>query len=359
MKVSLTEFYKQFKALVNTGIYDLLDRPNWSKGDLLYSKVENGVPGVTSAPLVSFYPIVTTDAELNNLKTANFGTVFNTWRKISLYGKNSMYNPPEAEAWSYDSVNDRIVCTVNSAQLTGFISPDSYDNYTMEVELSSTDGDDDAIGLMLAFTEEAGIPFSLVLYRNAGSGIGGWPLVVNMNPGPVADGARWVARVSGTLHYPDGNPIGTNGFDGLTNHGGWNTLGVIRVKVERSSTQIKVWTTDKGTPTVYDDANSFTIDLTAAADLKRFQQPCKIGYIAQSQNSSSFKVYQAPGSNVPIVDSRDGSMWKYEDRVWKQYLKGSAQVIAEFPQGRLFSSTVDKRMYFTNLDGVLLNVTPP
>jgi hypothetical protein len=232
----------------------------------------------------------------------------------------------------------------------------------MEVELSSTDGDDDAIGLMLAFQEEGGVPYSLVLYRNAGSGIAqvggqGWPLLVTMNPGPAADNPLAVGQVSGTLKYPNGTAIGTTGFDGQTNHGGWPDLGAVRVKVERTATRIKIWTSDKGTPTVYDDANSITVDLTQTA-LKRFQNPGKIGYIAQSQNAASFKVYEAPGSNKPIIDARDSSIWKYENRTWVKYAAGSQSGVDEMPQGRMFSSTVDKQLYYTKEDGVLSNMTP-
>ena len=143
MKISLREFYQQFKALVNTGIYDLLGRPNWSKGDVLFSKVKDGTPSVVSGPLVNFYPIVNTDVQLND------------------------------------------------------------------------------------------------------------------------------------------------------------------------------------------------------------------------QKSASFKVYQAPGSNKPIIDARDSSTWKYENRAWVKYATGDAKAVMEMPQGRLFSSTVDKQLYYTEEDGVLSNITPP
>ena len=108
MKISLQEFYHQFKVMVNTSIYDLLDLSNWSKGEALFIKVKDKLPNVVSGPLVNFYPIVNTDAQLNDQKSASFSTVFNQWERISLNGTNKMQDATEANAWSYDSTNDAI-----------------------------------------------------------------------------------------------------------------------------------------------------------------------------------------------------------------------------------------------------------
>lgn len=365
MKIKLAEFYQQFKTFVAQGIYDALGRPNWSKGDVLFSQTVNGVPNVISDQLVNFYPIVTSDAELNDQKSASFGTVFNQWERISLNGTNKMMDPAEANAWAYDAALDVITCSVNSSYTTGFLSPESYDNYVFEVELSSNNPDDDSIGLCLAYLEENGVPFSLMMYRTFstvvpnGAGFKVEPVYVVMNPGPVSQGMKHVGGVTGTLHLTDGvTPAPATGIVNNGGYGGWNTAGPIRVKVERTATQIKIWTTDVGSPDVYSDVNSLTINLTSN-DLKRFQQPSRIGYIAFSQPLASFKVFQAPGSNKPILDARDGSMWRYENRAWKQYLSGSVQVQAELPQGRLYSSSVNKRLYYTKVDGTLSDITPP
>ena len=364
MKISLREFYQQFKVLVNTGIYDLLDRPNWSKGDVLFSKVKDGTPSVVSGPLVNFYPIVNTDAQLNDQKSASFSTVFNQWERISLNGTNKMQDATEANAWSYDSTNDAIVCSVNSAYTTGFLSPDKYDSYTFEVELSSNNGDDDAIGLCMAYLEENGVPMSLMVYRTFSTVVPGGsaqrvdPVYVIMNPNNVATGMKYIGGFTGTLHHADGSVIPAEGITTNGGKGSWQVAGAVRLKIERTATQIKIWATDVGSPSVYSEANSMTIALTGA-DLKRFQQPSKIGYIAFSQPAASFKVYQAPGSNKPIIDARDSSTWKYENRAWVKYATGDAKAVMEMPQGRLFSSTVDKQLYYTEEDGVLSNITPP
>jgi hypothetical protein len=364
MKISLREFYQQFKVLVNTGIYDLLDRPNWSKGDALFSKVEDGTPSVVSGPLVNFYPIVNTDAQLNDQKSASFGTVFNQWERISLNGANKMTDPAEAAAWNYDSANDAIVCTVNSVYTTGFLSPDKYDSYIFEVELSSADGDDDAIGLCLAYLEENGVPMSLMVYRTFSTVVPHDasyridPVYVVLNPASPTGTMKYIGGVTGTLHHADGSVIPAEGITTNGGKGSWGTAGPVRLKVERTATQIKIWASDVGSPTVYSEANSLVIPLTSA-DLKRFQQPAKIGYIAFSQPQATFKVFQSPGSNKPIIDARDNSTWKYENRAWVKYAAGNPKAVMEMPQGRLFSSTVDKQLYFTKEDGVLSNITPP
>lgn len=364
MKKPLAAFVRQTLNFMTLGIYDLLDRPNWSKGDTLFSQVENGEPSVVSGPLVNFYPIVQTDAQLNDQKSASFGTVFNKWQRVSIHGQSNMFNPDEANAWTYDATNDVIVCTVNSATTTGFLSPEKYDSYTFEVELSSTSGDDDAIGLCLAYLEEGGIPMSLMVYRTFSTVIphdATWrvdPVTVIMNPGTVALGMKYIGGFTGTLHHADGSVIPAEGITTNGGKGSWADAGKVRLKIERTATQIKIWASDVGSPTVYSEANSMTIALTSA-DLKRFQQPSKIGYIAYSQPASSFNVFQAPGSNVPIIDARDSSTWKYENRTWVHHAQGSAESVAEMPQGRLYASTVDLDLYYTKEDGVLTDITPP
>jgi hypothetical protein len=64
MKTKLSTFIRQTLVFMSQGVYDMLDRPNWSKGDALYSKVTNGDPSVVSGQLVNFYPIINTDALL-------------------------------------------------------------------------------------------------------------------------------------------------------------------------------------------------------------------------------------------------------------------------------------------------------
>lgn len=364
MKIKLSAFYQQFKAFVAQGIYDSLGRPNWSKGDVLFSKTVNGVPDVISGQLLNFYPIIQTDGELSDLKTASFATVFNQWERISLYGAIKMQSPEEAASWTYNATLDTIVCPVNSAYTTGFLSPEYYDNYTFEVELSSAHGDDDAIGVCVAYLEENGIPQSLMVYRTFSTAVptptGNRvdPVHVILNPGASSGTMKRIGGFTGTLRHADGTEIPAAGITTNGGHGGWNLVGPVRLKVERTATQVKIWATDFGSPEVYSDANSMVIDLTTA-DLKRFQQPSRIGYITYSQPAATFKVFQAPGSNKPIVDSRDNSMWRYENRAWAQYLAGSVQLQTEFPQGRLYSSTVTKRLYYTKVDGTLSDITPP
>lgn len=361
---SLKQFVKDATAFISGGVYNLFGRSTWSKGNLLRVDVDSaGQSSLVSVPLLTMGPIVSTDAQLEDAKTPKFSTVFNTWRRISLQGTSSLFVPAEADSWTYDAATDSVTCTVNSVYLTGFISPEAYDNYTFEVELSSNNGDDDAIGLCLAFQEEDGVPYSLVLYRIAGSGgpsptpnVSNFPFQIGYNPGAAANNRTLiVAGLSGSLQYPDGTLIGGGTTDGQQTHGGWSSLGAIRVKVERSVSQITVWTTDRSDLT-YRPENSLTIDLDSQSYLKRFKLPGKIGYIAHSQPYASFKTIQAPGANAPVYDVRDKSVWLYENRNWIRYPAGDAKVKAAYPKGLLYSSTQEHKTYFSTDDGVLTQI---
>lgn len=351
MKKRLSDFVSEAVAFMTGGVYDIFGRQNWGKGEALFVQTNtDGSREVTSDALVTAMPIVTKSSDLSAQKNKTFQDVFNKWQRIAYVARNPSANPEELNTWNYDATNDQVVCTVNSVSTVGFISPQAYDNYTFEVTVSSTDGDDDAIGLCVAYLDNGdGTADGLFLYRLAGSNVnpvntdGVWALQLNLNTSVA------LAGVSAGLHFPDGTAvpekITTNGANGS-----WSTLGPITLKVVRNGSVITCSTTDKG-GSAY--VASFSFDLNSRADTKKFIAPCRIGYIAYSQPNATFKVIQQPGSRDPIVDITDGSVWKWENNQWVQYPESSPALKALIKQGRFFSSTVDGGLYFAFSDGTL------
>lgn len=362
----LSVFIKETVAFMSGGAYDLLGRTGWGKGDALFVQTDtDGTQEVVSDSLMTAMPIVTSASALTAQKNKKFQDVFNSWLRIAYANRDPKNQPSELTAWSYDAASDHVQCTVNSESTVGFISPNAYDSYTFEVIVSSTDADDDAIGLCVAYLPNAdGTADAIFLYRVAGSNVVpadsdsvyGFSLV--LNPDSTRRASTVLAGTSAGLHFPDGTAmpakVNTNGANG-----GWNTLGEIRLKVVRNGSVLTCSTSDKGNSAY---VASFTFDLASRDDTKKFIAPARIGYICHSQGAATFNVLQQPGSKEPILDTTDGSVWKWENGAWVQYAAGSASLTGLIKRGRLYSSTFDRNLYYAFDDGILTlvgQINPP
>lgn len=352
----------------------LFKKPDWSVGhNLTVRKLPDGSLDIKPiAPCVTVQ-VATNDQELTDAKAVSFATIFNTWTRVSIHGKNPHALPSEENAWTYNAATDAIVCSVNSETSIGFISPQKYDNYTFEVEVASTSADDDAIGLCVAYLpQDDGTVKSLMLFRQAGSNIG--PAIWENSPVPAlnltyqgwrTNGAvptnaadrdsqgYTVAGTSGNLVFPDGTPIPSGG---ITTNGlnlGWDKLGAIRLKIVRTPTSITCYTTNKGS-VVYDPVNSFTVDLTADPRLKPFQAPASIGFLAHSQPAGTYKSIQQPGLKNDIIDIRDYSVWKWENSQWVKHAMTADT--CPFEPGQVVHSPLTKKSYFTNTNLTMFQI---
>lgn len=357
-KQSLKTFIADTLKFMGSGVYDLFGRGNsWSSGNVLHITANQTVEAM---PLVQFLTVASTDAEITNVKGAGFQQIFDTWERISYTDGNPHAQPTEETSWTMNATTKQVVCEVNSVSTVGFIGPDFYDNYEMEVVLSSTDGDDDGIGLCLGYIVENGTAHMLMVSRQGSQGffaagapnqtIGEGLLEVVVNPGTL--GVR-VGSLIGSLRYPDGTtpvkPLSAG-------HGGWNTLGEIGLKVKRTPDTIQIWTTDKDGLGTYKPENSLTIDLSGNDLLAKFRQPCRIGYVANSQAKSTWRVLSQPDFYDTIYDARDGSMQVYENGAWKTYAAGSDYVLGKLPAGSLVSSISNQSIWHVGHNGVLRKI---
>lgn len=357
-KQSLKTLIANTLKFMSSGVYDLFGRgETWSSGNVL---TVTSKQTIAAMPLMQFLTVASSDAEITNVKSAGFQQIFDTWERMSYSDGNPHTLPAEETSWTMNATTKQVVCEVNSTTTVGFIGPDFYDNYEMEVVLSSTDGDDDGIGLCLGYIVENGVAHMLMVSRQgsqgffgagaAGQTVGEGLLEVVVNPGP---NGRRVASLVGSLHYADGTvptlPL-TSG------HGGWNTLGDIGLKVKRTPDRIQIWTSDRGGLGNYKAENSLTIELANNDLLARFRQPCRIGYVALSQAKSTWRVLNQPDFYDTIYDARDGSMQVYENGAWKTYAAGTPFVLASLPPGSLVSSVANQSIWHVGHNGVLRKI---
>lgn len=358
-KFSLRQFVADALSFMKGGVYDMFGRNStWGAGQVLRVNPDQTIGSI---PSMRFITVASTDADITNAKGAGFSQIFNTWDRISYNAGNPHAVPSEESAWAFDSTTGLIKCTVNSTAWVGFVGPDYYDNYEMEVVISAPgDGDDDLIGLILGYVVDAGgTAYMLALSRGAGQASAGrYYFNVLYNPKSLSDGtAEWVvAGTNGSMHYPDGTPFPaaitpTNG-----GHGTWGDLGEISLKVTRTPNKIIVASSDKGALGVYKPENTLTIDLTSDDRLTRFIHPSRIGYTAQSQPNATYRVLTQPDFQADIFDVRDGSMQVFEGGAWKTYAGGSDYVKAQIPQGIHISSIANNTLWYAIYDGTLRKI---
>jgi hypothetical protein len=332
---------------------------SWLPGAHLFGKKGSNGTELESGDLVNLSTVIGSAAELDQMQGIKFKDVFNTWKRIALNGSNPNAVPAEIDTWTYDDATDTVHSTVNSASTVGFISPNAYDNYTFEVDISSGNGDDDAIGLCLAYIGSGSSCYSLCLYRQGGSNVQPLnglsatvpcsSLAVIYQPGvtsqPNFDSTqRKVAGVVGNMVFPDGTKIPATGIVTNGANGGWNVMGTVRLKVVRTGNVITIQSTNGKSDMTYDPANNITIDLSTSADLQKFMGPCQVGFIAYSQPDSSFKSIQQPGVNDQIIDARDNSLWTFDGTNWNQTFFNDTN--SPVKEGRIYKNAITGASYY-------------
>lgn len=285
-----------------------------------------------TVPTVSIIALAHNDVEVDEQKgiTESFANVFNNWQRFSRLSNQPGVDdaiPSELDQWTYDAANNRVICTVNSTSLVGFISPYKYDQYVFEAALSSTNSDDNHIGLCIAHARDpqTGDTHILTAIRSL---TGNAPLSIIKNPGNQSLGGTVIELVRNGLQWGDG----TEAVGPIANSAkpGWSTLGgSILLKVERNGDIVTISTSQLTSGTYFEPATT-VIDLSADPELEVFRGPQRYGYVCSSQQNSTWETLQRPGSAVPVVDTRDWTHWKFESGGWVAYPDTYSGVVDEY-----------------------------
>jgi len=304
---------------------------------------------------VKFGQFIESDAELDaaKLRFESPSTIFSTWTRFS---HNTTANQPanagELDSWTYDSVNDRILSTVNSSTVIGFVSPKTYSNYTHEVRLSSSSSDDDAIGVVIAWYVDpsTGRQNTLSAVRSPG-GLGfTWQVIYNFG----RSDAVVIADKTANIKWGNGAYGATAGAAGyITNQtlGGWDDFTTVgtKVKVVRNGDSIVVSTTDFNGIN-YVAAADITIDLVGTAVLNKFRGPKSYGYLALSQDAATFEILGFTDTASAIFDMRTGGMWTYAAGVWTLQNVSTNNIYTNIGPGRFVYDVYNEKLFYTNSD---------
>ena len=251
--------------------------------------------------------------------------VFDTWYRISHRynggGTPGTFNYPanstEQNSWAFDAVNDIIYTTANTTTYCGFISSDTYDDFTFNSTLNAPyvtpsnpdTNDDDVISSIVAFVTEGqfGQPgyreHTLSFIRNHGGfpmltqnygslGPVTWALVYNYNQ----DDVRLLVNGTSTA------PVST---------APWNTSPYgTKVWIRRKGDNITAYCSQMNDSTYTLDSDTEIVwDLASDSDTIKFRGPVRYGYGAHSQNGSYWSdIFFAPDAGSYLHSVQDGAL---------------------------------------------------
>lgn len=229
--------------------------------------------------------------------------IFNSWGRFS----NNLWFPPgttptgDAAAWSYDAQTEKIICTTNTATRTGFVSNEVLDDFEFEATLSSTNADDDAIGLIVAHHNDGTNNTILMVTR--------WNYTANNWLFTVLSDGVFTNIVNGS------NPT-TLGFQNPT-YQGWVASGVTRIRVKRQGNIVSAWCSPFGSTAI--DLNTLMqVDLSAQSSTSKLIGKRSYGYMAYSQANSSFSniVLRGGLASDVVYNVSNGTVLQYNGSSW-------------------------------------------
>lgn len=317
-----------------------------------------GVP--RARRLVTLASIVEGDTELTaeQGRVVSMSDVFNNFYRFSHSKTDNAGQPANASelsSWTYDSGTDTIQSTINSATIVGFVSRKKYDHYTLQVDMSSTSGDDDDIGLVIAFYKDpvTGYESKLCVVRSPGGFGNAFAVVKNYYN---QTGEKFLLK-SNQIAWGNGG-YGTttaeSGYVSNTAGQGWSSLGKTRVKVVRNGDIITVSSSEFGVNNeVYKGSADFTFDLSADPDLAVFRGPSPYGYFALSQPNATFKVIEFSGDVRSIADITGKKTYvQNSDGSWTASgVMTDAQIATWLGVGYIFHNPITKKTFTTNAAG--------
>lgn len=217
------------------------------------------------------YETISDDAVGTMIDAPNIPQIFALWHTAAggdyFPPSTTIPNSNDGAALVFD--NDRIEVQRNTVSYVMSLSPVSYKNFTIESVVGSTDADNDAVGMVVAYVRKDGMNHAIMALRNQG-GAGGLPPLKNF-----------------MLVYVRNNTVVKNlaSVDIGTTAAGWSGK-TSKVRIVRAGDLVSAYASDWNNATV--DATPITVDLNSDPDLAIFKDFCRFGFVAQSQAFAFF-----------------------------------------------------------------------
>lgn len=273
---------------------------------------------------------------------------------ISFYANGAAAPAGSVSNWYYDADRDSFVQPDNSGSIQSIVSPVKLTQYIFESTLTSTNADDDLIGLVAAADVIDGGVNIVYVAVNAGG------------LGP----RRFCIRFADSTNPEAGVEImGNNILPSHANSGSGNGWSGKRVKVRVSrngnmiSAKCSTWNGSS-----YLDASELILNLN---DLPRngpqLSNPSRYGFCTQSQAGSTYLGYSIQSAEIPddtlVYSAETNTKWKYSANSWNFVNNSAPNDFSNFDRvintktGDIFNSDGTDLTY-NRSDGIV-EVAPP
>lgn len=247
--------------------------------------------------------------------------VFDNWYRFSRGSRSSAVRrskrgfsdtalPAESEAFTYDEATNRIGNPLNTDTLVGFISPETYTDYMLDVTITSlSNWQVDPVGLVLAHvTDPDGTKHTLTIMRcSYAPDYPAYPWLRSDAPMQVSvdyntQGEVLIAKGFFGLKYNGGSvPTEDNpymehpgGMQGSTDWGFNRFPNGVRLVVTRNKNTFIISTSQYNETELHPGA-TLTIDLNSHPSLARFKVASPYGFCTVSQDLTSWEASYRPG----------------------------------------------------------------
>jgi hypothetical protein len=301
---------------------------NWSRAGFRDQAVSMAALKTNKAD-IRFGNFVISAEEVEQAKTSGptQQAIFNTWYRFS-HSASGIFPAmaDELNAWEYNTAESAIKNTTNSGTFIGMASIEKYENYDLEVVMSSTNVDDDVIGTLLAWFKDPvdGKEYTLTALRSPGGMIPLYAIVYNYMQGatgnetyivPGNEKVTWGNGQPGRLTREEAGYVGNT--PGWGNMGAaQNTDGSTRLRIIRKGDVITVRTSQWATPGVLDESTLLTIDLGNNPILQKFRGPSSYGLVSLSQTSSKWEIKIFTNDKDAIFNLTNGQVWAGNAGAW-------------------------------------------
>ena len=344
------KIYKVSNEGSNVLFAQIKNKPIGNEGQV-YRFTEDGSSNVKASNLLEIANLVDSLEDLNNStsKPVSFADVFNNWKRFSHQGNINDASTSDMQAWRYDEVNDKVICTVNSGTYIGFISNEKYDNYTLEATVSSTNDDDDEIGLVIAMAKDSnGIEHTLSVIRRRN----GKPLfsIVYDAERPTNKTLKKIDKLSGDdIDYNNGSVTNTP-------QTAWTRVPTgTRIYVKRTPEGVIVKCSPFNSEQ-YDETSVLRVNFSDYEELEKFKAACPYGYSCFSQNESSFSNIKFTGGLSSVIfDAVNGKVLKFENGTW--ITDTTKDIVNEIGKGKFVYNDTTRKLFYINTDATILPLT--
>lgn len=313
------------------------------------------IVNITQLPGIEAYIYDTIEEALSHqdsFEPPTSSQIYNSWARFSneTFFASDQTPTGEAAAWQYNNTFNRVETTANTASCVGFVSPNSYDNFVLDTTLSSTDSDDDFIGVIIAFKRINNVNQRLIAIRHSGdpsdwgAGFPNWAIVLNLG------GTHGGAQTTGTVI--------ANGAKTILNPpaASWSNSGSTKVRVVRNSNIIRCYCSAFGSSSL-EPTSEIEINLNNFPTLAWALDPCSYGFAAMSQPAATFTNINITGvlDQTRVYSIEGNKSYEYNEiDGWVELSNTTIADELEYP--RQVVNPVTKSVYQINYDKSITKV---